>query len=407
MERIIIHVDMDAFYASVEMRDDPSLRGKPLIIGALPQERGVVATCSYEAREYGVHSAMNIKDAYRLCPDGIYMHPNFEKYKKVSKQLGQIWDEYASASERIALDEAYLDVTSVGDFDKAAEIARIIKNRILDEVGLTCSVGVAYSKSAAKTASEERKPDGFFEIRTPQDFVDLIIDRDVRVLTSVGSRTEERLKNIGINTVRDIYDRSNDVLELLGSHGEVLLELARGIDDREVVPYKPEEAKSISREITFQEDVYDFIFLKDVLFILALSVEERAKRYGLHGNGVVLKVTYSDMRSITKSKVSVSSEEVMNLHREAVNLLMTVERKPVRLIGVGVYNLSDKGMKQMTLEDSFNVKNGSSRKAVRDELERLEKIYHMDFKRLLPKIYRNDTLHRIIEDMRIQRLLPS
>ena len=407
MERIIIHVDMDAFYASVEMRDDPSLRGKPLIIGALPQERGVVATCSYEAREYGVHSAMNIKDAYRLCPDGIYMHPNFEKYKKVSKQLGQIWDEYASASERIALDEAYLDVTSVGDFDKAAEIARIIKNRILDEVGLTCSVGVAYSKSAAKTASEERKPDGFFEIRTPQDFVDLIIDRDVRVLTSVGSRTEERLKNIGINTVRDIYDRSDDVLELLGNHGEVLLELARGIDDRDVVPYKPEEAKSISREITFQEDVYDFIFLKDVLFILALSVEERAKRYGLHGNGVVLKVTYSDMRSITKSKVSVSSEEVMNLHREAVNLLMTVERKPVRLIGVGVYNLSDKGMKQMTLEDSFNVKNGSSRKAVRDELERLEKIYHMDFKRLLPKIYRNDTLHRIIEDMRIQRLLPS
>ena len=167
MDQIIIHVDMDAFFASVEIRDDPSLRGKPLIIGSLPHERGVVATCSYEARRYGVHSAMNIKEAYRLCPHGVYMHPNFEKYKAVSDQLHEIWNTYATASQYIALDEAYLDVTQrAGDMDGARSIARAIKQRTLDELGLTCSVGVAYSKTAAKTASEEKKPDGYFEIPT-------------------------------------------------------------------------------------------------------------------------------------------------------------------------------------------------------------------------------------------------
>ena len=143
MNQIIIHVDMDAFYASVEIRDNPSLRGKPLIIGSLPNERGVAATCSYEARKYGVRSGMNIKEAYMRCPGGIYMHPNFEKYRAVSAALHEIWDSYATASEAIALDEAYLDVTErAGSFDGACEIARTIKRRTFAELGLTCSVGV-------------------------------------------------------------------------------------------------------------------------------------------------------------------------------------------------------------------------------------------------------------------------
>ncbi|MBQ1503946.1 MAG: DNA polymerase IV, partial [Oscillospiraceae bacterium] len=150
MEQIILHVDMDAFYASVEIRDDPSLAGKPLIIGALPNERGVVATCSYEARKFGVHSAMNIKEAYLLCPGGIYMHPNFEKYKAVSARLHEIWNTYASAAESIALDEAYLDIKAQAvDLDGARRIAQQIKRRTRDELGLSCSVGVAYSKTAA------------------------------------------------------------------------------------------------------------------------------------------------------------------------------------------------------------------------------------------------------------------
>ena len=216
-KQIIIHVDMDAFYAAVEVRDDPSLAGKPLIIGAMPDERGVVATCSYEARKFGVHSAMNIKEAYRRCPHGIYMHPNFEKYRQVSHQLREIWNDYAVKMETIALDEAYLDVTySAGDFDRAGEMARTIKTRVRNELGLTCSVGVAYSKTAAKTASEEKKPDGYFEIRTPQDFMDLMTDREVRALYTVGEKTAEKLNRLGIYTVRDIRERSGEIADKFG-----------------------------------------------------------------------------------------------------------------------------------------------------------------------------------------------
>ncbi len=207
MDRIILHVDMDAFYASVEMRDDPSLRGKPLIIGSLPSERGVVATCSYEARPFGVRSGMNIKDAYRLCPQGIYRHPDFDKYRAVSRQLHEIWESYASAAEAIALDEAYLDITQqAGDWDGARRIAREIKRRTREELQLSCSVGLAYSKTAAKTASEEKKPDGYFEIPTPQAFVDLILDRDVQVLYTVGEKTARKLHAAGIETVRDLQE---------------------------------------------------------------------------------------------------------------------------------------------------------------------------------------------------------
>ena len=220
MEQIIIHVDMDAFYASVEVRDNPALKGKPLIIGSLPSERGVVATCSYEARRYGVHSAMNIKEAYRRCPKGVYMHPNFEKYRAVSAQLHEIWDSYATASEAIALDEAYLDVTErAKTFDGAREIARAIKRRTLEELGLSCSVGLAYSKTAAKTASEEKKPDGYFEIPDRQAFVELMIDRDVRALYTVGAKTAEKLYSAGIRTVRDIQEKQDTVVTLLGKQG--------------------------------------------------------------------------------------------------------------------------------------------------------------------------------------------
>ena len=251
MDQIIIHVDMDAFFASVEIRDNPSLRGKPLIIGAFPQERGVVATCSYEARKYGIHSAMNIKDAYRLCPHGIYMHGHYEKYREVSNQLHEIWNEYASASEYIALDEAYLDVTeSAGTWERACEFARAIKQRTLKEQGLTCSVGIAYSKAAAKTASEEKKPDGYFEIPTAEDYISLIIDRDVRVLYTVGAKTAEKLNRSGIRTVRDIQTHQEEIIRSLGKQGQWITRLAFGIDERRVSPYKPEDAKSISREIT-------------------------------------------------------------------------------------------------------------------------------------------------------------
>ena len=208
---------------------------------------------------------MNIKDAYRQCPDGIYMHPNFDKYKKESSRLHEIWADYASASEYIALDEAYLDVKEKAkDWDGARQIAKLIKQRTRDEVGLSCSVGLAYSKTAAKTASEEKKPDGYFEILDAEAFRDLLADRDVRALYTVGPKTAEKLSVYGIHTVMDIRNNRERVEEILGKTGIWIADLAVGIDDRDVTPYRPEDAKSISRELTFQEDDSDFEFLKEV-----------------------------------------------------------------------------------------------------------------------------------------------
>ena len=396
----IIHVDMDAFYASVEMRDDSSLRGKPLIIGSLPHERGVVATCSYEARRFGVHSAMNIKEAYRLCPGGIFMHPDFGKYKAVSDKLHDIWNTYAAASQAIALDEAYLDVTEkAGDWDGARQIARAIKERTYRELGLTCSVGLAYSKTAAKMASEEKKPDGYFEILSPQAFIGLVIDRDVRVLYTVGAKTAEKLHANGINTVRDIQDNTEKVVSLLGKHGKWLTQLAFGIDDSKVTPYRPENARSIGREVTFQQDVNDFGLLADVLLLLSLCVENRARRVGLQGQGVSLKLTYADMRSISRSHALMQTDDGVTIYNEAARMLETVEHRPVRLIGVSLYNLTSE---HMPVQLSFyDLKNADARDREREMLlGRLQQRYGLDFSSNLEKIYQWDTLHRTIEYMR-------
>ena len=403
-EMIIIHVDMDAFYASVEIRDDPSLGGKPLIIGSLPEERGVVATCSYEARKYGVRSGMNIKEAYRLCPGGIYRHPNFEKYKAVSARLREIWKSYATAVETVALDEAYLDVTeTAGSWDGACQIARTIKARIKEELKLSCSVGVAYSKTAAKTASEEKKPDGYFEIRTAQDFVDLIIDRDVQVLYTVGRKTAEKLHAAGFRTVRDIRENPEYVVRLLGRQGEWISRIARGIDERAVTAYRPEDAKSVSRELTFQQDVDDFSFRKEVLLLLSVSVERRARRFGLYGKGVTLKLTYADMKSITRSCMVSSTDSAAVIYRETARMLKQVEERPVRLVGAGLHNLESDEGRQLGMADVFETVSADRQELIRKELETLGEKYRIDFLGHLEELYHSDTLYRAVEYMRRHR----
>lgn len=403
MKQLIIHVDMDAFYASVEMRDNPSLKGKPLIIGSLPSERGVVATCSYEARKYGVHSAMNIREAYRLCPNGIYMHPDFDKYREVSGRLHRIWNSYASAAEYIALDEAYLDVTEqAGDLEGARRIAHEIKDRTRREEHLSCSVGVGYSKTAAKTASEEKKPDGYFEIAAPEDFVNLILDRDVRVLYTVGSRTAEKLRGAGIRTVRDLRDMEETVHRLLGKQGQWITQLARGIDDRKVIPYRPQDAKSVSRELTFQEDVDDYDFLKDVLFMLALSVERRAARIGMYGEGVSLKLTYADMKGITRSRIVGYCHSAVTIYENAVQLLEQVEKRPVRLVGTGMYNLAEEEGRQLTLEDYLGEEAARREKERSRLLGEIEERYHLNLTDDTELFSRMNELHRTVEYMRSQ-----
>ncbi|MBR2701419.1 MAG: DNA polymerase IV [Erysipelotrichaceae bacterium] len=401
MEQIIIHVDMDAFYASVETRDDPSLRGKPLIIGSLPHERGVVATCSYEARKFGVHSGMNIKEAYRLCPHGIYRHPDFNKYRTVSRQLHEIWYSYATAAQAVSLDEAYLDVTEqAGNLEGARQIAMTIKKRTREEIGLTCSVGVGYSKTAAKTASEEKKPDGYFEIPDAETFVNLVIDRDVRVLYTIGEKTARKLNMAGIYTVRDIQNNSAKVKEMLGKSGLWILQIASGIDNRKVTPYRPEDAKSIGREVTFQQDVNDYGYLKDVLLLLSLCVDHRARRVGLQGGGVTLKLTYADMTSITRSRLDDLCESAYQIYRIAADLLDKEEEQPVRLIGVSIYNLAQHRYRQLSLFDYEEDHLDVAQKEMEKLLDNLGRKYGLDFIGNLDKIYGSQVLYRTIEYMR-------
>ena len=329
------------------------------------------------------------------------MHPNIDKYRAVSRQLHEIWNVYATASEAVALDEAYLDVTEkAGDLAGARKIAHCIKRRTLEELGLTCSVGVAYSKTAAKIASEEKKPDGYYEIPTAEDFVSLIADRDVRVLYTVGQMTAEKLRGAGIRTVRDIQNNTETVINLLGKQGGWIANIARGIDDRKVKPYKPENAKSISREVTFQQDVEDFGLLKDVLILLAFCVEKRARRYGLHGHGVTLKLTYADMKGITRSRAKDSAEDAATIYREAAALLDSVEQSPVRLVGVGVYNLSKEVNRQMDLFAFIDGEAGSPEEEFQTLLAALQEKYHLDFAAHLEEIYHAETLHKTVEYMR-------
>ena len=399
--QIIIHVDMDAFYAAVEVRDDPSLRGKPLIIGSMPTERGVVATASYEARKFGVRSGMNIKEAYRLCPQGIFKHPDFRKYQAVSHALHEIWAEYASASEYIALDEAFLDVTeTAGSFERACEFAHAIKERTLSEQRLTCSVGVAYSKTAAKTASEEKKPDGFFVIPTREDYVRLMTDRPVRELYGVGEKTAKRLQSAGIRTVRDVRENRETVILMLGKMGEWAVDLAFGRDDRPVTPYRAEDAKSVSRELTFQEDVDSEELLEHVLLLLSESVARRAARHGLYGSAVTLKITFSDMKSITRSRPAENVRDTVVIFREARELLRKVPLRSLRLIGVGIARVEQEGSRQMVFEDFEEDLAAKRAEELRAELDVLSRRYGFDFNAHFDQIMDGENLYRTVEYMR-------
>ena len=348
--RSIIHVDMDAFYAAVEVLHNPALAGVPLIIGALPHERGVVATCSYEARKFGVRSAMNIKEAYRLCPHGIYMHPNMDRYAEASRQVRRIWDDYTDLSEHISLDEGYLDVThSAHLFGGPSHIGHEIKRRTTEEVGLSCSVGIGYSMMSAKIASEEGKPGGIFEIADADALLKLIIDRDVRVIYGVGVKSAAVLAENGVYTVRDVIANADKVRDLLGKHGHDIVQLARGADLRRVAT--PPKSKSLGKEHTFQKDVTNFGYLRDSLLLMAKRLSFKIRMGGLSAKTVTLKVTYGNMVQVTRSKTGSHVSTTGEIYHMAEALLDKIERRPIRLVGISLSGLTNEPVSQISLFD--------------------------------------------------------
>jgi len=263
-----------------------------------------------------------------------------EKYKEASDQVRAIWADFTDICEHISLDEGFLDITgSVHLFGGAKAVGLAIKSRTKAETGLTCSVGVGYTMMSAKLASEERKPDGFFEILSPEELRKLIIDRSVRSIYGVGPKTAEKLQRIGISSVRHIYENPQGVLVLLGnSHGGQIVALAEGVDRRRVTPYS--EAKSIGMEQTFQEDTTDFAYLKDVLLLTAQRLSEEIQLKGVYAHTVTLKVTYADMKSITRSKSGDATNKAAAIYETAAAMLEKIERRPIRLVGIALGGLT-------------------------------------------------------------------
>ena len=297
---MILHIDMDAFYASVEQRDRPELRGKPVIVGGSAEGRGVVCAASYEARLFGVHSAMPAAKARRLCPDGIFVSPRMSRYADISCRIRKIFHQYTPLVEPLSLDEAFLDVTgSKPLFGSAVEIGQRIKSEIRHELRLVCSVGVAPNKFLAKIASDVEKPDGFVVV-DPSGIQEFLDPLPVGRLWGVGRATNHALELLGIDTIGQLRRLPQETMtELYGEHGRHLWQLARGVDDRQVVPDR--DAKSISHETTFAIDVDDHDVLRAWVLDLSDQVGCRLRSQALLGSTVHLKIRFCNFRTVTRS----------------------------------------------------------------------------------------------------------
>src|SRR3954447_26985703 len=339
--RKIIHVDMDAFYASVEQRDDPSLKGKPVAVGG--GHRGVVMAASYEARKYGVRSAMPSVTARRRCPDLIFVKTRFDVYRAVSQQIRAIFLDYTDLVEPLSLDEAYLDVTQDRHgLGTARAVAEDIRRRIREETGLTASAGVSYCKFIAKLASDHRKPDGLCVI-TPDKGAEFVASLPVARFHGVGPVTTKKMERLGISTGADLRDWSLAALQAhFGSSADWYWRICRGIDDREVKPDRP--YKSVSAERTFDQDLSDPVRLAAELERIAGYAWDRVERAEVTGRTVTLKVKYGDFTLITRSKsfpAAVPDLESFTAAGEALLAALFPLPKGIRLLGLGLHNLSE------------------------------------------------------------------
>ena len=340
--RRILHIDMDAFYASVEQRDRPSLRGKPLAVGGQPDQRGVVAAASYEARAFGVHSAMSMAKAVRLCPALVIVPPDFARYKTVSQTVFAIFREVTPLVEPLSLDEAYLDVTdnSWGE-PLATTVARRLKARIQADTGLTASAGVAPNKFLAKIASGWKKPDGLTVI-SPDRIEPFLQQLPVDALWGVGPVTAGKLRARGIERLVDVRGADPQMLrDAVGSLAEWLRQLASGIDERPVEPHR--ETKSSGSENTFAQDVTDANIVRAEVGEMARDAARWLARRQMLARTVTIKVRYSDFTTITRSHTATPTRDLMAVTARAVVLLDKTDAgsRPVRLLGVSVHNFAD------------------------------------------------------------------
>jgi DNA polymerase-4 len=356
MFRVIAHLDMDAFYASVEQRDDPVLRGRPVIVGGPPTQRGVVCAASYEARKFGVRSAMPSVTAGRLCPKGVFVRPRMEVYQAESEAIMSLVAGTGAVIERMSIDEAYLDLSSLcqgEDADSSLEqslpVARQLKQRIREERGLTATIGIGTNKLLAKIASDHQKPDGLTLI-SEREKVAFLRPLPVRALYGVGRVTEGLLREMGIQTVGDLQDYAGDLRALVGSFGPGLKRFAFGEDDRPLE--LGDEIKSISGEETFPRDTEDRWVLRGCLRAQAEDIERRLKRRRLGAHTVQVKVRYGDFRTLTR-QVTVEEPvmEAADIYRLGCFLLARhrLVTRPLRLLGLGVSSLREATAWQLTL----------------------------------------------------------
>ncbi len=354
MNRRILHIDLDAFFVSVEQALAPKLRGKPVIVGGRPDHRGVVASASYEARVFGIRAGMSLAQAYRLCPQAFFLQGSFSAYREASEKFMTILADFSPGLEPGGLDEAYLDITGCELFGTPFELASTIKSRIKKELELIASVGIASCKVVAKIASDFGKPDGLIEVAEGEQ-KDFLAPLPVASLPGVGKKTEESLKAMGIKTIGQLAGLPLEMMKnRFGSFGLMLHHHANCIDNRQIE--SPGRAKSISRETTFAEDTSDRTFLQSMLHYLCERVGAELRQETKNARTITLKLRYSDFVTITRSfstKTAVDADEV--IFAGAVKLLertLAANRKPVRLIGVGVSNLVTYG-KQLNMLD-FN-----------------------------------------------------
>ncbi len=376
--RQIIHVDMDAFYASVEQHDNPELKGKPVVVGGSVKSRGVVAAASYEARRFGIHSAMPMARALKLCPNLIVLPVRMERYAEISERIHAIFEKFTPVVESVSLDEAFLDVTSsIKLFGGAEKIAIAIKNDIKKETGLTASVGVAPNKLLAKVASDLKKPDGLVII-TEKNKQEILDPLPVGKLWGVGKVTEKSLHLAGIYTIGQLRTKTVEQLKtIVGNFAEQLLEFAHGNDKSEVEPYRA--AKSISTEQTFETDTDDKNFLLSILLSEVETVAERLREDNIKAKTFTIKFRYGNFRSITRSKTlsepDNSTSVLWQICQNIFERWYLKERGPLRLIGFEASHFATEDTGQMLL---FGSDKNNKQKRLDEAVDKIRKRYGDD-----------------------------